>query len=108
MSVRLPGPAYRICTPRLVIRCWQPAGAPLLQAAITASLEHLLPWMPWAHDEPEDLQTKVERLRRFRGHFDLGQDYVYAILSRDETQVLGGTGLHTRAGAEASIGGLIE
>ncbi len=101
VPVSIAGPAYRIQTPRLVIRCWQPADAPLLQAATTQSLDHLLPWMPWAHNEPEDLQTKVERLRRFRGLFDLGQDFIYGIFNLDESQVLGGSGLHTRAGEGA-------
>jgi RimJ/RimL family protein N-acetyltransferase len=95
------GPAYRIQTDRLIIRCWQPQDAPLLQAAISQSIEHLRPWMPWIDSEPEDLQTKVDRLRRFRGLFDLGQDYIYGIFNADETQVLGGTGLHTRIGADA-------
>jgi RimJ/RimL family protein N-acetyltransferase len=95
------GPAYRIHTPRLVIRCWEPADAPLLKAAIDASKEHLLPWMPWAADEPEPVEAKVARLRTFRGRFDLDQDYVYGILNRDETEVLGGSGLHTRAGDKA-------
>ncbi len=101
MSASTSGPAYRIQTPRLVIRCWQPADAPLLQAAITQSLDHLLPWMPWAHNEPEELQIKIERLRRFRGLFDLGQDFIYGVFNLDESQVLGGTGLHTRAGEGA-------
>ncbi len=94
-------PAYRIHTPRLVIRCWQPQDAPLLHTAITQSLDHLRPWMPWAHSEPEELQMKVERLRRFRGLFDLGQDFVYGIFDAHEHAVLGGTGLHTRAGEGA-------
>jgi RimJ/RimL family protein N-acetyltransferase len=100
-SEPIPGPAYRIQTSRLVIRCWQPGDAPLLQTAITQSLDHLRPWMPWAHSEPEELQAKVERLRHFRGLFDLGQDFIYGIFNTDETQVLGGTGLHTRAGEGA-------
>jgi RimJ/RimL family protein N-acetyltransferase len=95
------GPAYRVHTPRLVIRCWEPADAPLLKAAIDASIEHLLPWMPWAADEPEPVEAKVARLRTFRGRFDLDQDYVYGILNRDETAVLGGSGLHTRVGDKA-------
>ena len=47
---------------RLVLRCWNPADAPLLKAAIDGSLEHLRPWMPWARHEPEALEAKVERL----------------------------------------------
>ena len=97
----LPCPAYRIVTPRLVIRCWEPADAPLLKAAIDASIEHLLPWMPWAAAEPTDIETKIALIRRFRGQFDLGQDFTYGILDREETQALGGTGLHTRLGPDA-------
>ena len=54
--------------------------------------------MPWAHDEPQPLEAKVDLLRRFRGQFDLGTDFVYGIFSRDESEVVGGSGLHTRAG----------
>jgi RimJ/RimL family protein N-acetyltransferase len=100
-SSQVPGPAYRVRTRRLVLRCWEPADAPLLKAAIDASLEHLRPWMPWAHDEPEQLQAKIERTRRWRGKFDLGQDFVYGVFSPDEEQVLGSTGLHTRVGEKA-------
>ena len=91
------GPAYRIHTPRLVVRCWEPADAPLLKEAVDASLDHLRPWMPWAKDEPQSLEQKVELLRGFRGRFDLGEEFVYAIFDRDESRVLGGTGLHRRS-----------
>ncbi|MBN1976839.1 MAG: GNAT family N-acetyltransferase [Anaerolineae bacterium] len=101
MTSTVSGPAYRIHTPRLVLRCWQPEDAPLLKTAIDASLEHLRPWMPWAHQEPADIETKIALLRRFRGEFDLGKDFVYGVFSRDEKQVLGGTGLHLRLGEGA-------
>jgi hypothetical protein len=39
---------YRIETDRLVIRCYQPSDAAMLLAAITESLDHLRPFMPWA------------------------------------------------------------
>ena len=92
------GPAYRIHTERLVLRCWTPADAPLMQTAIAESLEHLRAWLPWALYEPESLVDKAARLRRYRGDFDLDRDYVYGIFDRDETRVLGSTGLHTRLG----------
>jgi len=92
------GPAYRIHTERTVIRCWAPEDAPLLKAAIDANLDHLRPWMVWAHDEPEPLQKKIDRLREFRGKFDLGQDFFYGIFNPLESEVLGATGLHTRLG----------
>jgi hypothetical protein len=43
----------------------------------------------------------VQLLRGFRGRFDLGQDFAYGIFVPDDSEVLGGTGLHTRAGDDA-------
>jgi RimJ/RimL family protein N-acetyltransferase len=94
----LPGPAYRVVTSRLVLRCWNPVDAPLLSDAVSRSLEHLKPWMPWAHDEPVALEERVRLLRKFRASFDLGHDFVYGIFDPQEKEVLGGTGLHTRIG----------
>jgi RimJ/RimL family protein N-acetyltransferase len=94
-------PPYRIATDRLVLRCWRPEDAALLKEAVDESLDELLPWMPWAAAEPQPLSAKVELLRRFRGRFDLGQEFVYGIFSPDESAVVGGTGLHTRRGDDA-------
>ena len=90
--------AYRVETERLVIRCWDPRDAPLLDAAISSSLNHLKPWMPWAHKEPKSMEERIELLRAFREKFDLGDDFIYGILSGNESEVVGGTGLHTRQG----------
>jgi RimJ/RimL family protein N-acetyltransferase len=79
------------------VRCWDPHDAPLLKEAVDASLDHLRPWMPWAHEDPQPLAAKVELLRTFRGKFDLGEEFVYGIFSADESEVVGGTGLHRRS-----------
>ena len=84
-----------------MLRSWEPRDAPLLADAIDSSLDHLRPWMPWAHDEPRSLDDRIALLRGFRGRFDLGEDFVYGVFSRDETEALGGSGLHTRAGEGA-------
>lgn len=91
-------PAYRVETRRLVVRCYAPTDAQMLADSISESVEHLKPWMPWVHDEPEPFETKVERVKRFRGMFDLQQDYVYGLFNKEETRLIGGTGLHTRLG----------
>ena len=88
--------AYRLETERLVLRCWQPTDALMLKTAIDMNLEHLRPWMPWALKEPTSLDDKIESLRRWRGQFDLGQDFVFGIFNQAETEVIGGCGLHTR------------
>ncbi len=83
------------------MRCWEPSDAPALKEAIDSSLDELRPWMPWALNEPQTLEEKVELLRRFRGQFDLGEDFVYGLFSRDQSEVVGGSGFHRRVGEGA-------
>ena len=92
------GPAYRIVTSRVVVRCWELADAAILKKAIDSSTSHLRPWMPWATIEPAPIDDRLEFLRQSRGKFDLGQDFTYGIFDKNETEVIGGTGLHTRHG----------
>ena len=98
MSWEGPPAPYRIETERLVVRCYEPRDAPLLKEAIDSSLEHLRPWMPWAEDEPQTLEEKTELARYFRSHFDSSENFTYGIFARDESELLGGTGLHPRIG----------
>jgi RimJ/RimL family protein N-acetyltransferase len=89
---------YRIETERLLIRCYEPRDASPLKDAIDSSLEHLRRWMPWAEAEPQTLEEKTELIKGFRSNFDLGENFTYGIFSADESEVLGGTGLHPRIG----------
>jgi len=98
LSAAARGPAYRILTERLVIRCWDPGDAAPLKKAVDASLSHLRPWVPWAASEPTALDQKVAWLRKSRGEFDLGLEYTYGVFSPDESEVIGGAGLHLRQG----------
>jgi RimJ/RimL family protein N-acetyltransferase len=101
----LSNPAYRIETRRLLVRCYNPSDALLLAKSVSENVEHLRPWMPWVYNEPEPIEVKIQRLKRFRGLFDLGQDFVYGIFNPANTQLIGGTGLHTRLGeSELEIG----
>jgi RimJ/RimL family protein N-acetyltransferase len=93
-----PPAPYRIETERLVIRCYEPRDTPLVKEAIESSLEHLRAWMPWAHDEPQTLEEKLELVKYFRSNFDIGENFTYGIFDSGESEVLGGTGLHPRIG----------
>jgi RimJ/RimL family protein N-acetyltransferase len=89
---------YRIETERLVIRCYEPADAPLLKEAVDSSIDHLRPFMPWTRFEPQTIAEKIDLIRHFRAAFDADDNYVYGIFSRDGSRQLGGTGLHQRGG----------
>jgi RimJ/RimL family protein N-acetyltransferase len=94
-------PAYRVHTRRALLRCWEPVDAPMLTRVIEANLDHLTPWMPWIKEEPEPVEEKAARLRRFRAEFDLDQNYIYGVFTPEGSEVLGGTGLHARVGPRA-------
>ena len=92
---------YRIETTRLLLRCYTPGDAELLLRSINGSLEHLRPWIPWAQDQPQEIDWTAKFIRQFRGQFDLGQDAVYGIFDPQEQALIGGTGLHNRVGKDA-------
>jgi len=95
------GPAYRIETERLVLRCFELADAPRLKAAIDASLATLAPWLAWARDEPQSIEAKLELVRQFRGKFDLGTELMYAILDAEEAEIIGGAALNASDAPDA-------
>ena len=88
----------RIETQRLVIRAWKPEDAPLLHAAVTASTEHLRPWMPWIAFEPQTVEERRALIEQWQIDAADGKDHVYGVFSAETGEVLGGTGLHNRVG----------
>lgn len=92
---------YGFATERLVVRCYEPADAEKLLSTLQRSREHLVPWLPWAGEVPDSLDLMLDRVRRFRGWFDCGTDFVMGIFSREDGALVGGTGLHTRIGPDA-------
>jgi RimJ/RimL family protein N-acetyltransferase len=93
---RLPA---RIETERLVLRQWTEADVPGLNAAVTASIEHLRPWMSWIPGEPETVERKTERVVRWRREWEEGGDSVLGVFLDGEP--IGGTGLLRRVGPTA-------
>lgn len=91
-------PAYRIRTERLLIRCFDPADAPQLRAAIDELDLYLRPWIPWMRNEPQSLAQTVSRLRNYRASFDLDRDYRYGVFDRSGAELIGETGLYPRIG----------
>lgn len=59
-------PAVPIVTDRLVLRPWEDSDAEAMSAAITASIDHLRPWMSWIAFEPLDHRQRLEVIARFR------------------------------------------
>lgn len=91
-----PVPPTPIRTDHLVLRPWSLDDVDALSVAITASVDHLRPWMPWAGAEPLPRAERVEVVERFVAQWETGEDFVYGVFLADEP--IGGTGLHPRIG----------
>ena len=83
---------YRIETERLVIRCYEPADAPLLTEALNSSIEHLRPFMPWADDLPQSVEDSYALCRRFRAAFDSDEQYVCGFFESADRRLPGRAG----------------
>ncbi|MES1160227.1 MAG: GNAT family N-acetyltransferase [Bacteroidota bacterium] len=92
---------YRLETDRLIIRCYRLEDASMMLKAITDSLDHLRPWMPWAKNPPADQDSATNILRSFQEKFYADEDYFFGIFNKEENELIGSTGLHTRTGEHA-------
>jgi ribosomal-protein-serine acetyltransferase len=95
MGSMSPLPAY-LETERLVLRTWKPDDAEALGIAITESLDHLRPWMPWAGLEPLALEDRRKLIDEWDALWRSGNDVVFGVFL-DGTPI-GGSGLHQRIG----------
>lgn len=84
-------------TPEFVLRSFLPGDGVRLAEALNDSYEHLKRFMQWSIPVEDPVECEA-RVRRFRARYLLHEDFVVAILSPDETRVLGGTGFHLREG----------
>ncbi|MEZ4649485.1 MAG: GNAT family protein [Candidatus Eisenbacteria bacterium] len=84
-------------TSEFVLRSFRPGDGVPLAAALNASYDHLKRFMYWAVPE-EDPAAVEKRVRQFHARYLLHEDFIIGIFSKDESEVLGGTGFHLREG----------
>ncbi|MFH9090984.1 GNAT family N-acetyltransferase [Streptomyces sp. NPDC017673] len=88
-------PAETLTSDRVVLRRWRTTDLDALDRAISESLDHLVPWMPWAADSGR--QQTAGFLARTHEEWETGQAFGYAITAGGV--VTGSCGLHRRIGA---------
>lgn len=76
-------------TARMLMRPWSPADAPALAPILAANVAHLGPWIPAHVATPLPLPALAERLAGFAADFAGGRAFRYALLTPDESQLLG-------------------
>ncbi len=84
-------------TARMLLRSWNPEDAPALAPILVANVAHLGPWIPAHVATPAPLSALAERLSGFAADFAAGRGFRYALLTPDESQILGEADLFPRA-----------
>lgn len=80
-------------TERLLIRSAHPGDGMMLYEAVSESIQHLKPWMPWAHQQ---VTPEIEEgiVRRMHADFLKREDLPLFILRKEDNAFIGGSGLH--------------
>jgi ribosomal-protein-serine acetyltransferase len=96
LATRLP---ERIEGEGLVLRRWLVEDAELQERAVSESLEHLRPWMPFIAEEPKPLEQRRRMIAAWERDWAAGGDVYLAVVLED--RIAGSTGLHRRRGPHA-------
>jgi ribosomal-protein-serine acetyltransferase len=93
LSRRAMRPLERIECGTLTLRRWRPDDADDLYRAVTESMDHLSPWMPWAPGYSRE--SAAEFIAMAAKSWSAGSAYSYAMTVAGE--IVGGAGLHSQA-----------
>lgn len=91
-------PPERVDAGMLVLRRVRVEDAGAIAAAVGGSLDHLRPWMAWAVPEAADPRTQRARVAEADEMWAAGTDYIYSVLTAEESTLVGAIGLHRRVG----------
>jgi RimJ/RimL family protein N-acetyltransferase len=87
-------PPREIDLHEFVLRPYQKQDVAALAAAVSESLEHLRPWMPWTALEPATVEDREKLLAQWDRDWAEGVQYSYGMFR--EGRVVGGAGLMRR------------
>jgi len=67
----------------------------MIVSAVTESIEHLRPWMPWVAFEPQSIEQRSVLVREWQSDWSNKKDFNFGIFAGDN--LVGSTGLHPRS-----------
>lgn len=76
------GPAWRVETDRLLLRCWEQTDAPHAQPVMARSDAHLRRFVPMTSPHPRTLDETREWLEEPRRQFEADEHYRYVVFDR--------------------------
>jgi RimJ/RimL family protein N-acetyltransferase len=95
-------PPERLDAGPVVVRRLRASDAGAVAAAVSASLDYLRPWMPWATPAAADRGNQLARVAEADQSWESGLGYTYSVLTADQGTLVGEVALHRRI-SERSI-----
>jgi RimJ/RimL family protein N-acetyltransferase len=95
-------PPERLDAGQVIVRRLRASDASAIAAAVSASLDYLQPWMPWATPAAADRGNQLARVAEADQNWESGLGYTYSVLTVDQGTLVGEVALHRRA-SERSI-----
>jgi len=98
-------PPERVAAGRLILRRVRASDASAIAAAVSASLDHLRPWMPWATREAAERGNQLVRVAEADHNWESGLGFVYSVLTAEHGTLVGEIALHLRdSGQSVELG----
>ncbi|HYK66736.1 MAG TPA: GNAT family N-acetyltransferase [Streptosporangiaceae bacterium] len=91
-------PPERVDAGQVILRRVQASDAGAIAAAVSASLDHLRPWMPWATTEAADRANQLARVEEADHSWESGLGYIYSVLTSANGTLVGEIAMHRREG----------
>ena len=85
----MPNFVTQLSTPRLRLRTLEPSDAEEVQHLLATNKHYMIPWVPWAGDEPETVEEKKAKIRSWEGEFYLDKKYVYGFFDKESDRLVG-------------------
>jgi len=83
------GPPHRVDAGRLVLRRIQATDAGAAAAAVSVSLDHLRPWLPWATPESAGRPGQLARVAQADQMWAAGISYLYSVMTVTHGTLIG-------------------
>lgn len=87
-------PSSHIAVDEFILRPYVRDDARELMEAVTESVEHLRPWMPWIQFEPQDIHGKRKLIKEFTSEWEARTGFAMGIFFG--LRLVGATGFHVR------------
>jgi RimJ/RimL family protein N-acetyltransferase len=91
-------PPERISAGPVTLRRVRATDAGAIAAAVSASMDHLRPWMPWANAAAGERRSQLTRVAEADQWWESGIGFTYSVVTAAGGTLVGEISLHRRAG----------